>query len=357
MSNRTNNSDIVYIRSVSGGPAPVMTVFRERMCGMKYIEITIETSAAGIEPAAAKLGAIGIDDIEVTDPRDIEDIMEHKESYEWDYINDEVVEQMKETPKIQVFCADDEEGREKTEAVRRAMQELADACGRGEYGPGVDFGSLFVTAEVKDDAEWKDKWKEYFKPFRVSEHLVIRPSWEEYEAGPEDTVIEIDPGMAFGTGTHETTSMCIQMIDQYLKPGSRVLDAGCGSGILAIAAAKLGAAEVLGVDIDREAVRVARENFQKNHVEDICRAEYGDLTRGVDFKADLIAGNLMAELICMLADGVYAHLAEEGLFIASGILTEKEQMVTEALQAAGFRIVESRTKGEWCALAAARPRG
>ena len=117
------------------------------------------------------------------------------------------------------------------------------------------------------------------------------------------------------------------------------------------------AAEVLGVDIDREAVRVARENFQKNHVEDICRAEYGDLTRGVDFKADLIAGNLMAELICMLAEGVYAHLAEDGLFIASGILTEKEQMVTEALQAAGFRIVESRTKGEWCALAAARPRG
>ena len=102
---------------------------------------------------------------------------------------------------------------------------------------------------------------------------------------------------------------------------------------------------------------MARENFQKNHVEDICRAEYGDLTRGVDFKADLIAGNLMAELICMLAEGVYAHLAEDGLFIASGILTEKEQMVTEALQAAGFRIVESRTKGEWCALAAARPRG
>jgi ribosomal protein L11 methyltransferase len=206
-----------------------------------------------------------------------------------------------------------------------------------------------------DDSEWQDKWKEYFKPFRVSEHILIKPSWEEVEADPEDHVLEIDPGMAFGTGTHETTSMCIEMMEDHLQPGDRVLDAGCGSGILSIAAVLLGAGDVLGVDIDEDAVRVAQENIQLNHVEAKARAEYGDVTEGVDYQADLVAANLMAELLCMVTPGIYRHLSPGGIYISSGILLEKEEMVTDAITMAGFQLCEVRRKGEWCCIAARRP--
>ena len=163
-------------------------------------------------------------------------------------------------------------------------------------------------------------------------------------------MIEIDPGMVFGTGTHETTSLCIEMIDRYLKPGMKVLDAGCGSGILSIAAAMLGAGEVLAVDVDEDAVRTAQENIVRNRVGDIARAEYCDLTAGIGYRADLIAANLMAELIVMLAPDIERHLEDSGVFISSGILTEKKKMVMEGLNNAGFRITEIRDKGEWCCI-------
>ena len=317
---------------------------------MKYFQIDIETGQGGVEPLVAKLMAAGVENTAVADPRDVAELMEKKESYAWDYVDDQVADGMKLSPVVTVYAYEEGE----LEAVQKALSSLRQEAADGLFGPEADLGPLEPVITLHDDSEWRDKWKEYFKPFRVSEHIIVKPSWEQVEAGPEDKVLEIDPGMAFGTGTHETTSMCMEMMEKYLKPGDRVLDAGCGSGILSIAAALLGAGEVLGVDIDRDAVEVAGENIRMNHVEDIARAAYGDVTEGVAFRADLVAANLMAELLCLVTPGIFRHLEPGGIYISSGILLEKEAMVTEAVEAAGFTLLEVSRKGEWCCIVAGK---
>ncbi len=319
---------------------------------MKYIEIDIETTSAGIEAVVSALLAIGITDTVVEDPRDIEDLMEKKQTYDWDYLDDEVIAKLQDAPKVTVYLEDTEENRGQISAVEAAMEALSKGVCRGDFGDAADFGSLHVTSSFDDDTQWKDKWKEYFKPARISKSLVVKPTWEEYEKQEGDLVIEIDPGMAFGTGTHETTSLCVRMLEEYQKKGDKVLDVGCGSGILSIAAALLGAEDVLGVDIDPVAVEVAQENIRLNHVESVCRADYGDLTKGIDYKADIVVANLMADLVMMLADDAAKHMTDDGYFISSGILVEKEIQVADYLRGRGLAIMEVREDGGWCCIVA-----
>lgn len=319
---------------------------------MKYIEIDIETTSAGIEAVVSALLAIGITDTVVEDPRDIEDLMDKKQTYDWDYLDDEVIAKLQDAPKVTVYLEDNEENRRQIQAVQTAMEELSKGVRRGDFGDAADFGSLRVVSSFDDDSEWKDKWKEYFKPSRIANTIVVKPTWEEYSRKEGELVIEIDPGMAFGTGTHETTSLCVQMLEAYQKKGDKVLDVGCGSGILSIAAALLGAGDVLGVDIDPVAVEVARENIALNQVDTVCRAAYGDLTKGIDYRADIVVANLMADLVMMLAADVAEHMTEEGLFISSGILVEKEELVAGCLRSKGFSIVEIREDGGWCCIVA-----
>ena len=374
---------------------------------MKYIEITIKLNRCAIEPALAALDMIGIDDAEVRDPHDAEEIMADKETYEWDYVDEKVAADIGKQPEIHIYREDESF----VESVRGAMQKLKEQFDSGMYGEGQDPGELEVAAEMKDDSLWKDKWKEYFKPTHISDRIVVKPTWEEYKPASEEILIEIDPGMAFGTGTHETTSMCMKALEKYVKPGARVLDAGCGSGILSIAAAKLGAADVLGVDIDEEAVRVSEENFALNRTDGVCRAIVGDVTKGISYpaggssdsleageensaegdaaggensaagdaaggensaagdadggensaagdaaggryQADIVAANLMAELLCMISRGLADHLKQGGTLISSGILNEKEEMVRRAFESAGLRVTEVLRDGEWCCIMA-----
>lgn len=319
---------------------------------MKYIEIDIETTSAGIEAVVSALLAIGITDTVVEDPRDIEDLMDKKQTYDWDYLDDEVIAKLQDAPKVTVYLEDSEENRRQIQAVQTAMEELSKGVRRGDFGDAADFGSLRVVSSFDDDSEWKDKWKEYFKPSRIANTIVVKPTWEEYSRKEGELVIEIDPGMAFGTGTHETTSLCVQMLEAYQKKGDKVLDVGCGSGILSIAAALLGAEDVLAVDIDPVAVEVAQENIALNQVSAVCRAAYGDLTKGIDYRADIVVANLMADLVMMLAADVAEHMTEEGLFISSGILVEKEELVAGCLRSKGFSIVEIREDGGWCCIVA-----
>ena len=181
---------------------------------------------------------------------------------------------------------------------------------------------------------------------------MVKPTWEEYAPEEKDLVIEIDPGMAFGTGTHETTSMCIKLMEKYVKPGDMVLDVGCGSGILSVAASLLGAGNTLAVDIDPEAVKVASENVVLNGCSDRVAVMEGNLVEGIDFKAHVVAANLMADLVMMLSNHVASHLLPGGIYISSGILTEKEKIVSEAIVECGFRIIEVIHDGMWCAIAA-----
>ena len=181
---------------------------------------------------------------------------------------------------------------------------------------------------------------------------MIKPTWEDYEAGEKELVIEIDPGMAFGTGTHETTSGCIQLMEKYMKPGDKVLDVGCGSGILSIAAALLGSRDILAIDIDPVAVEVTKENVELNNVSEYVDTRYGDLTKGVSYRADIVVANLMADLVMMLTKDVAKHLEDGGIYISSGIIDFKEEEVCETLKRCGFEIIEILKKGEWCTVAA-----
>lgn len=318
---------------------------------MNYIEIRIETAIDGIEPVLGTLLGLGITDTVVEDPRDVDALINKEHDYDWDYLDDEIMEMKNEIPSVTVYMEDTDENRQLTKEVEEAIANLKTSVAAGDFGP-MDFGTLETTVKMEDDSQWKDKWKEYFKPAKVGKKIVVKPTWEEYEPKPEDLIIEIDPGVAFGTGTHETTSLCIKMLEKYTKKGDQVLDVGCGSGILAIAAALLEAGDVLGIEIDPIAVEVGQENVALNKVDNIVKVQYGDLTKGIDYKADVVVANLMADLVMMLSESVAKHMKEDGVFISSGILVEKRDQVAEHLQNQGFEIVEIKEDGMWCCIVA-----
>lgn len=318
---------------------------------MKYIEVKIKTSKSGIDSVLAALMNIGINDAMIDDPDEILAMIASPGPSEW-YDESQIPDLSMIEPAVTVFFADDEEGRSKSNDVRKAIEELAKSVAEGRYGAEADLGELSVSAKVEDDVLWRDKWKEYFKPTKLSNNIVVKPTWCEYEPNEEDIVIEIDPGMAFGTGTHETTMLCIRMIEKYMHGGYKVLDVGSGSGILSIAAAKLGASDVLGIDIDEDAVRVSNENYELNKVSDRAKAIVGDLTAGVDYKANIVVANLLADIVMRLSKDAKRHLGEKGIFITSGILTEKSEAVEKCMIECGFEIVEKAILGEWCSIVA-----
>ena len=319
---------------------------------MKYIQADIHVNREGIEPVLTALMNVDIMDTVVEDPADIADLLDKDQDWEWDYVDDSVIEMQNAEPKVTVYMEDDEEGRRKLAALQGAVEELKKEAAAGAYGKNVDLGPLTVDVYVEDDSEWKDHWKEFFKPKKVGKHIVVKPTWYDYEKEEGDLVIEIDPGMAFGTGTHETTSLCLRLMEDYMQDGDKVLDVGCGSGILAIAGALLGSPEVLGVEIDPVAVEIAQENLKLNGVTGVARAQYGDLTKGIDFKAEIVVANLMADLVMMLSADVAKHILPGGKYISSGILVEKRDQVAAVIRDCGFDIVEIREDGMWCAIVA-----
>ena len=319
---------------------------------MKYIQADIHVNREGIEPVLTALMNVDIMDTVVEDPADIADLLDKDQDWEWDYVDDSVIEMQNAEPKVTVYMEDDEEGRRKLAALQGAVEELKKEAAAGAYGKNVDLGPLTVDVYVEDDSEWKDNWKEFFKPKKVGKHIVVKPTWYDYEKEEGDLVIEIDPGMAFGTGTHETTSLCLRLMEDYMQDGDKVLDVGCGSGILAIAGALLGSPEVLGVEIDPVAVEIAQENLKLNGVTGVARAQYGDLTKGIDFKAEIVVANLMADLVMTLSADVAKHILPGGKYISSGILVEKRDQVAAVIRDCGFDIVEIREDGMWCAIVA-----
>ena len=335
------------------------TDYRQEELTLKYIELKIHASHQGVEMVTELLMRNGITGISVDDPADLQDILEKKNEYGWDYIDDEVKARPDREPVVKVYLEDSEKGQAQLQHLKIEIMKLKSLEMEGKFGWDADLGRLYAESEVVDDEDWKDKWKEYFKPARITDRIVVKPTWEEYDAKAGDLVIEIDPGMAFGTGTHETTRLCMGLMQLAIRdhgaPGDcRVLDVGCGSGILSIGAALLGCGDVLGVEIDPDAVEVAKENVAKNGLGDRIRILEGDLTKGLDYEADIIVANLMADLVMMLAGSCREHLAEHGVFISSGILTEKRETVSQAIREAGFTITRVVTDGEWCAIEARR---
>ncbi len=337
---------------------------------MEYTELTIRTDKQHLDILEAELIDRGFTSMMIDDPDVVKDIIEHPDVYRYDYLSEELTAGQGRTPSVTLYFTDDEEGL----AELRRAKEIID---------GLSAGGMSLTYEdsdAGDDSEWLYKWQEHFKPARVGDRIVVKPSWEEYEPAAGDLVIEMDPGMAFGSGLHETTSLCIRALEKILRDkavaqgdvasvadgshggtsamtdggprGLRILDVGTGTGILAIAGVLLGAEEALGIDIDPEAVRVAGENIAKNGMSERITAQYGDLTEGVDYQADILVANLMADLVIRFSPAAADHLGRGGWYITSGILDIKEEPVCKAISEAGFAIEEVMHDGEWCAVIA-----
>lgn len=212
--------------------------------------------------------------------------------------------------------------------------------------------SVTITTRTVDDEDWAESWKDFFFVTRVTDTMVIRPAWREFDPGPDDVVIDLDPGMAFGTGTHETTAMCLGLVEAYMRPGASFLDVGTGSGILMIAAAKLGAGQLEGLDNDEAAVIIARENLEKNGISPKgFELSCATLDRYPDKKFDIVAANILAEVIIDILPEIKSRLVPGGIAILSGIINLWHDKVSTALDSNGFTVLKTETRGEWVAMA------
>lgn len=310
---------------------------------MKWVEVQIKTTTEAEELVTNIMYDLGVTGLAIEDPNDILAFQQSEE--DWDFIDPELVKQDYEGVIIKAYFPEDDNLNKKIELVRENIEVIP------QNERGKKLGEVTVTEVYEED--WAEAWKKYYKPVRIGERIVIKPTWEEYEKNEDELIIELDPGMAFGTGTHETTMMCIEALESYVKDGHKLFDIGCGSGILSIVAAKLGAEKVIGVDIDSTCIKVSQENIRMNEVEDLIEIRQGNLLDVVHEKAHIIVANIIAEVIIEMTDYVPDYLYDGGIFIASGIILEKVDRVRKKLEDKGFKILEIKYLGQWALIASA----
>ena len=307
---------------------------------MKWTEVQIKTTTEAEEIVTNIMYDLGVTGLAIEDPKDIIAFQQSEE--DWDFIDSSLIKQDYEGVIIKGYFPESEDLIDKIELIRNSI----------EKNPPGDLNKSLgevIIAEVYEK-DWAEAWKKYYKPIKIGEKIVIRPTWEKYEETDDEIIIELDPGMAFGTGTHETTTMCIEALEAYVKADDLVYDIGCGSGILSIVAAKLGAQRVIGVDLDELCTRVSKENISLNKVEDLIEIKQGNLLDVVCGKADIIVSNIIAEVIVDMIGSLKDYLKTEGIFIASGIIAEKIDMVEKALIENGFKILGTKVMGEWVSI-------
>ncbi|NTV89004.1 MAG: 50S ribosomal protein L11 methyltransferase [Clostridiales bacterium] len=346
---------------------------------MNWTEIRIKTTEEAIDAVSEMLTEAGAAGVVIEDPNDIRKIIEAPGSL--DYADEEFMNSLGEDVLVKAYfnCEGKEEG-----LVALIKEKLV------FISQFLDVGEGYAGLGSVDDEDWSTAWKKYYKPFNITDRIVIKPTWEEYAPKENEMIIELDPGMAFGTGTHETTMLCSQLLEKYLEKGDKVLDAGCGSGILSIVAAKLGAEAVTAFDIDVIAVRVTKENCELNGVEKCVSAFSGTLDgaytgvvtaggatagriqtvaeselepeAGNDEKlaealksleaekVDIVVANIIADVIVSMTGKVGKYLEDGGLFITSGIIRERKDDVVNACAADGLELVELKEAGEWVAM-------
>ena len=249
--------------------------------------------------------------------------------------------------RISFYLEEDEA--DASEILEKVRQALDDMSTYAQIGEGT------ITNEISDEADWRDNWKAYFSSFSIGD-IIIKPTWEDMPEDKADmTLVEIDPGVSFGTGKHESTQLVIRQLQKYLKAGDEVLDVGCGSGILSIVAAKLGAQHIVGTDIDADCIASSYENFDVNHLERSLADFYvgnliddSTLQENVGYeKYDVVVANILADIIIPMAPALAKTMKPGAIVITSGIIDFKEQEVADALKAVGLTIIESNAQGEW----------
>ncbi|MCD8286671.1 MAG: 50S ribosomal protein L11 methyltransferase [Clostridia bacterium] len=311
---------------------------------MKFTEVTIHTTTEGSELVADILWRYTVYGVAISDVADVIALQQNKAMY-WDYMDESLTDPaVNKEVLVKSFIA-----LEETDTVlpqiREDMEDLKASC-EGNLYPG----SLEITLREVEGDEWRTIWKEHFRPIHIGADVVVVPEWIQYERKPSEKVILLDSNMAFGTGEHETTSMCLELMQEYIRPKTVCIDVGCGSGILGIAAIKLGARHAYLTDIDKVAVDSATHNAELNYVLDNVTIVQTNLIDGFETCGDLVVANITAEILCGLASAIPKCLKKGGVLILSGIIEPRLQMVLDAFLPQGLELVKRRQKGEWIAL-------
>lgn len=315
-----------------------MNNMKDRRYIMEWVEVKIKVQPETEELITGILYAMGVQGLRIEDPRDVSSLEQRKE--DWDYIDIDKVGLNLDGIYINAYFSEEDSPQDKIDFLEKEFLN-------NEF---IDPDKHEIITKKVYEKDWAESWKKYYKPTRIGKNIVIKPSWESYEPKDEDLVIELDPGMAFGTGTHETTSMCTEALEAYLKPGDRVFDIGTGSGILSIVAGKLGAKEILSRDLDPAAVKVARENVEHNGLKDTIDVQQGNLLDGIEGRADILVANIIADIIIHMSKDVPSYLKEGGIFITSGIILDKVKDVQDALLENNFEILETNKMQEWACI-------
>ena len=311
---------------------------------MDWMEYTVLTTTEASDLISQVLMDAGSSGTMIEDKNDV--AANQRPEGQWDIIDEAIAQRIGDDVKVTGYYEVDERLRDRILHIESELNRLR------SMDLGMDLGKLETRQHSVAEEDWTESWKKAFRPFRLGSHMVVKPSWESVDAQPGDHIIEIDPGMAFGTGTHETTGMCVELVEQYVKPGDRVIDIGTGTGILAIAAAHMGAGHVLATDLDAVAVRVAKENAEINGFAGTIDVRCGDLLDVVQESGDVVIANIIADVIIGLAAPVRQRIVDGGIFICSGIAANRLQDVLDALNDSGYTVLKSLTRGEWCAAAA-----
>ncbi|MBE6940236.1 MAG: 50S ribosomal protein L11 methyltransferase [Ruminococcaceae bacterium] len=311
---------------------------------MNWLEVSIDTSPAGLDPVSRLLEDLGITGLVIDDEGDFQNFLENNHQY-WDYVDEALLDEKRGVCRITCYLSDDTDGRSQLAAIPAALTNLGQA--HPEYAP------LRLSSRQMADADWENNWKQFYKPMEIGERLLVIPEWEQ--AADESRIpLILNPGLTFGTGSHATTRLCLTALEQHIHGGEKVLDLGCGSGILSIAALRLGADRAFACDIDEKCIDVAYENAALNGVgRDRYTVRWGDvlsdraLQKEFGGEYDMVVANIVADVIMGLSPQVRPFLKTDGLFLCSGIIDDRAQEVAAKLQADGWTILSERSSEGW----------
>lgn len=311
---------------------------------MEWLELKIDTTSQGIDPVVELLENQGVTGVMIDDESDFKDFLENNKQY-WDYVDDALMREKQGVSRVTFYLEDSPEGYHAMAQVRIALAALK--AEHPEYAP------LTMIMDNMADADWENNWKQFYKPMEIGERLLVIPQWES--AADSDRIpLILNPGLTFGTGSHATTRLCLTALEKHVHGGEKVLDLGCGSGILSIAALRLGAAEAFACDIDEKCIDVAYENAALNGIgRENYTVRWGDVTRDKALQSefgtdcDIVVANIVADVIISLSTQVRPFLKEGGLFLCSGIIDDRAAEVMDALKAAGWEILEINDSEGW----------
>ncbi len=322
---------------------------------MEWLQCKVKTTTEGTDAIGNLLIEQGVEGFQIEDKKDLENFLTSEEAKNWDYVDEDLVKGVDDgVCTLTFYLSQDPCGHDILMSVKTALENIKN------IDIGIDVGSLKLSEVDVDDEDWKNKWKKYYKTFKIGESVLVKPMWEEYEKKEGEVVFTINPGHVFGTGLHHTTRLCIESLEKYITTESEVLDLGCGSGILSIVSLLLGGKNAFAVDIDKNAINIAYENAKLNRIDkNTYTVKAGDVLNDNELKKevcvkkyDVVVANIVADIIMGIRGFVKEVIKEDGVFISSGIIEERAEEVKNKLEEEGFKIEKVIYKEGWASIVA-----